>query len=116
MTRFMPLRAGTYNLSSRFGPRGSGMHWGLDFAAQDGTSRSSATTGDSSGHHLHFEVNPTVWAPRSQQGPRTVAWECPGTGSTRCRCRASTGTRPGVNACRPGLMRSPLLLWSRQSP
>ncbi len=129
MTRFMPLRAGTYNVSSKFGPRGGGMHWGLDFAAADGTKiyaaqagsvvhigpadgfgqwivvdhpteAGSGTTvyghmwdalvtglhqgdqvsagqhiafvgnnGDSSGHHLHFEVHPTVWAPGSQQDP-----------------------------------------------
>jgi murein DD-endopeptidase MepM/ murein hydrolase activator NlpD len=107
----------------------SGMHWGLDFAAADGTKifaaqagsvvhigaadgfgqwividhpteAGSGTTvyghmwdahatglrqgdqvaagqhiafvgnnGDSSGHHLHFEVHPTVWSPRSQQDP-----------------------------------------------
>jgi hypothetical protein len=129
MARYMPLSAGTYHISSKFGPRGGGMHWGLDFAAQDATKiyaaqagsvvhigradgfgqwividhpaeAGSGTTvyghmwdafatglrhgdevsagqhigfvgnnGDSSGHHLHFEVHPTVWAPRSQQDP-----------------------------------------------
>ena len=129
MTRYMPVRAGTYQTSSKFGPRGGGMHWGLDFAAPDGTKiyaaqagsvvhigaadgfgqwividhpgeAGSGTTvyghmwdahatglrqgdqvnagqhiafvgnnGDSSGHHLHFEVHPTVWSPRSQQDP-----------------------------------------------
>ena len=33
MARFMPVRAGTYQISSKFGPRGGGMHWGMDFAA-----------------------------------------------------------------------------------
>ena len=129
MTRYMPVRAGTYQISSKFGPRGGGMHWGMDFAATDGTKiyaaqagsvvhigsadgfgqwividhpteAGSGTTvyghmwdahatgirqgdqvsagqhiafvgnnGDSSGHHLHFEVHPTVWAPRSQRDP-----------------------------------------------
>ena len=129
MTRYMPVRAGTYQTSSKFGPRGGGMHWGLDFSAPDGTKiyaaqagsvvhigaadgfgqwividhpgeAGSGTTvyghmwdahatglrqgdqvnagqhiafvgnnGDSSGHHLHFEVHPTVWSPRSQQDP-----------------------------------------------
>ena len=129
MARYMPVRADTYQVSSKFGPRGGGMHWGLDFAAADGTKifaaqagsvvhigaadgfgqwividhpteAGSGTTvyghmwdahatglrqgdqvaagqhiafvgnnGDSSGHHLHFEVHPTVWSPRSQQDP-----------------------------------------------
>jgi hypothetical protein len=45
MTRFMPLRAGTYQLTSRFGPRSGGMHWGLDFGAQDGTKMYAAQAG-----------------------------------------------------------------------
>jgi murein DD-endopeptidase MepM/ murein hydrolase activator NlpD len=129
MARYMPVHAGTYQISSKFGPRSGGMHWGLDFAAADGTKiyaaqagsvvhigaadgfgqwividhpteSGSGTTvyghmwdalatglrqgdqvaagqhiafvgnnGDSSGHHLHFEVHPTVWSPRSQQDP-----------------------------------------------
>lgn len=129
MTRFMPIRAGTYQISSPFGQRGGGMHWGTDFAAQDGTNiyaaqagtvvhigqaqgfgqwividhpeeAGSGTTvyghmwdahatglrqgaqvsagqhiafvgnnGESSGAHLHFEVHPTVWQPRTQLDP-----------------------------------------------
>jgi murein DD-endopeptidase MepM/ murein hydrolase activator NlpD len=129
MTRFMPMRAGTYQISSPFGDRGGGMHWGTDFAATDGTKiyaaqagsvvhigeatgfaqwividhpeeAGSGTTvyghmwdahatglrqgdqvsagqhiafvgnnGDSSGAHLHFEVHPTVWQPRTQLDP-----------------------------------------------
>ncbi|AOT23688.1 lysin A [Mycobacterium phage MitKao] len=37
MPRYMPLRAGTYTLSSGFGPRWGSQHRGLDFAAKDGT-------------------------------------------------------------------------------
>src|SRR6476661_1323947 len=132
MTRYMPVRAGTYQTSSKFGPRGGGMHWGLDFAAPDGTKiyaaqagtvvhigpadgfgqwivldhpgeAGSGTTvyghmwdahatglrqgdqvaagqhiafvgnnGESSGHHVHFEVHPTVWQPRTQLDP--IPW------------------------------------------
>lgn len=132
MTRFMPVRKGTYQMSSPFGDRGGGMHWGTDFAAQDGTKiyaaqagsvvhigqaqgfgqwividhpeeAGSGTTvyghmwdalatglqqgdqvsagqhiafvgnnGESSGSHLHFEVHPTVWHPRTQLDP--VPW------------------------------------------
>jgi len=45
MTRFMPVRAGTYQISSPFGQRGGGMHWGTDFAAQDGTKIYAAQAG-----------------------------------------------------------------------
>jgi hypothetical protein len=45
MTRYMPLRAGTFRLSSPFGPRGGGMHWGTDFAAPDGTPMYAAQAG-----------------------------------------------------------------------
>ena len=45
MTRYMPVRAGTYQTSSKFGPRGGGMHWGLDFAAPDGTKIYAAQAG-----------------------------------------------------------------------
>lgn len=45
MTRYMPLRAGTYQLTSRFGPRSGGMHWGLDFGANDGTKIYAAQAG-----------------------------------------------------------------------
>jgi hypothetical protein len=129
MTRFMPMRAGTYQISSPFGNRGGGMHWGTDFAATDGTNiyaaqagtvvhigkadgfgqwividhpeeAGSGTTvyghmwdalatglrqgdqvsagqhiafvgnnGESSGSHVHFEVHPTVWQPRTQLDP-----------------------------------------------
>ena len=132
MTRFMPVRAGTYQISSPFGNRGGVMHWGTDFAAQDGTKvyaaqagtvvhigqadgfgqwividhpeeAGSGTTvyghmwdahatglrqgaqvaagqhiafvgnnGESSGPHVHFEVHPTVWQPRTQLDP--VPW------------------------------------------
>jgi Peptidase family M23 len=125
----MPLHAGTFHISSKFGLRGGGMHWGTDFAARDGTNiyaaqagtvehigsaqgfgqwividhpteAGSGTTvyghmwdahatglqrghhvaagqhiafvgnnGDSSGAHLHFEVHPTVWRPRTQLDP-----------------------------------------------
>ena len=37
MTRQYPLHAGTYSISSGFGPRSGGFHAGLDFAAKDGT-------------------------------------------------------------------------------
>src|SRR6476661_5627779 len=45
MTRYMPVRAGTYQTSSKFGPRGGGMHWGIDFAATDGTKIYAAQAG-----------------------------------------------------------------------
>jgi murein DD-endopeptidase MepM/ murein hydrolase activator NlpD len=43
--RFMPLKAGTYRLSSPYGPRGRQMRWGLDFAANDGTHIYAAQAG-----------------------------------------------------------------------
>ena len=134
MTRFMPLRAGTYTLSSRFGPRGSGMHWGLDFAAQDGTKIYAAQAGSvvhsgttvygrmwdalatglhrgdqvRAGQHIAFVGNngrllgpsPALRGASRRCGRRAASrtpnrgWEWPGTRSTRCRCRAATGTRP----------------------
>jgi hypothetical protein len=45
MTRYMPVRAGTYQMSSKFGPRGGGMRWGLGFAAPDGTKIYAAQAG-----------------------------------------------------------------------
>jgi len=45
MARYMPLRAGTYQITSRFGPRSGGMHWGQDFGAQDGTKMYAAQAG-----------------------------------------------------------------------
>ena len=45
MTRFMPLRDGTYRLSSLFGARKGGYHWGIDFAADDGTPIYAAQAG-----------------------------------------------------------------------
>lgn len=44
-SRYMPLKAGTYHLSSPFGPRGRQMHWGQDFAAKDGTRIYAAQAG-----------------------------------------------------------------------
>ena len=41
----MPLMAGTYRLSSPFGPRDRQMHWGQDFAANDGTPIYAAQAG-----------------------------------------------------------------------
>ena len=41
----MPLKAGTYRLSSPFGPRDRQMHWGQDFAANDGTPIYAAQAG-----------------------------------------------------------------------
>ena len=41
----MPLTAGTYHLSSPFGPRDRQMHWGQDFAANDGTHIYAAQAG-----------------------------------------------------------------------
>jgi Peptidase family M23 len=41
----MPLKAGTYHLSSPFGPRDRRMHWGQDFAANDGTPIYAAQAG-----------------------------------------------------------------------
>ena len=41
----MPLKAGDYQVSSRFGPRGSEMHQGVDFAAPIGTPIYAAATG-----------------------------------------------------------------------
>jgi hypothetical protein len=35
--RVYPLKAGTYSISSGFGNRAGGFHYGLDFAAKDGT-------------------------------------------------------------------------------
>lgn len=35
--RCLPLKSGTFAVSSGFGPRAGGMHYGLDFAAKDGT-------------------------------------------------------------------------------
>ena len=43
--RYMPLKAGTYHLSSPFGPRDRQMHWGQDFAADDGTHIYAAQAG-----------------------------------------------------------------------
>jgi murein DD-endopeptidase MepM/ murein hydrolase activator NlpD len=132
MTRFPPMKSGTYRIASKFGLRGGGMHWGTDFAAVDGTKIYAAqagtvehigsaqgfgqwividhpveagagatvyghmwdahatglrqgdqvaanqhiafvgNNGDSSGPHLHFEVHPSVWQPRTQLDPE--AW------------------------------------------
>ncbi|MDT5097390.1 MAG: hypothetical protein QOC76_1127 [Mycobacterium sp.] len=49
----MPLKAGTYRLSSTLGPRDRQMHWGQDFAANDGTPIYAAQAGSvhTSGHH-----------------------------------------------------------------
>lgn len=43
--RYMPMRKGTYQITSRFGPRSGGMHWGQDFGAQDGTKIYAAQAG-----------------------------------------------------------------------
>lgn len=43
--RFFPLRDGTYQLSSGFGPRWGTVHRGLDFAAKDGTPIYAAQAG-----------------------------------------------------------------------
>lgn len=43
--RFTPLRDGTYQLASGFGPRWGTVHRGLDFAAQDGTPIYAAQAG-----------------------------------------------------------------------
>jgi Peptidase family M23 len=45
VTRCMPLKAGTYRLSSPFGPRDRRMHRGQDFAANDGTPIYAAQAG-----------------------------------------------------------------------
>jgi len=45
MTRFMPMRAGTFQISSKYGQRSGGMHWGVDFAATDGTNIYAAQAG-----------------------------------------------------------------------
>lgn len=54
VSRYMPLKersdlpgsaAGTYHLSSPFGPRDRQMHWGQDFAANDGTRIYAAQAG-----------------------------------------------------------------------
>src|SRR6201991_3203234 len=45
VSRYMPLKAGTYHLSSPFGPRDRQMHWGQDFAADDGTHIYAAQAG-----------------------------------------------------------------------
>src|SRR6478609_9774568 len=45
VSRYMPLKAGTYHLSSPFGPRDRQMHWGQDFAANDGTPIYAAQAG-----------------------------------------------------------------------
>ena len=45
MTRFMPVRAGDCRISSPYGRRGGGMHWGVDFAAADGTDIFAAQSG-----------------------------------------------------------------------
>ena len=37
MTRYMPAQARSCRISSRFGSRGQAFHWGVDFAAADGT-------------------------------------------------------------------------------
>jgi murein DD-endopeptidase MepM/ murein hydrolase activator NlpD len=131
MTRVTPMKPGTYQISSKFGLRSGGMHWGTDFAAVDGTKIYAAqagtvehigsaqgfgqwividhpveagggatvyghmwdahatglrqgdqvvagqhiafvgNNGDSSGAHLHFEVHPAVWQPRTQLDPET---------------------------------------------
>ncbi len=44
-SRYIPLKAGTYRLSSPFGPRGRQMHWGQDYAAKDGTRIYAAQAG-----------------------------------------------------------------------
>lgn len=43
--RFMPMKAGTYTISSGFGNRPGGFHRGLDFAAKDGTPIYAAQAG-----------------------------------------------------------------------
>ena len=45
MTRVTPMKPGTYQISSKFGLRSGGMHWGTDFAAVDGTKIYAAQTG-----------------------------------------------------------------------
>jgi hypothetical protein len=45
MNRYVPLKSGTCTLSSPFGHRGGGMHWGQDFAAADGTRIYAAQAG-----------------------------------------------------------------------
>ncbi|RJO79303.1 hypothetical protein D5S18_02940 [Nocardia panacis] len=45
MTRYMPLAEGTYTLASGFGPRWGTLHYGLDFAAADGTPIYAAQAG-----------------------------------------------------------------------
>lgn len=44
-TKTQPLKAGTYQLTSGFGPRGSAMHRGTDFAGPLGTPIYAATSG-----------------------------------------------------------------------
>ena len=45
MTRVTPMKPGTYQIASKFGLRGGGMHWGTDFAAVDGTKIYAAQAG-----------------------------------------------------------------------
>jgi N-acetyl-anhydromuramyl-L-alanine amidase AmpD len=43
--RYLPMRDGTYSLSSQFGNRPGGFHYGIDFAAKDGTPIYAAQAG-----------------------------------------------------------------------
>ncbi|MDZ7883414.1 MAG: M23 family metallopeptidase [Mycobacterium sp.] len=45
MSRYLPMKPGTYKLSSGFGPRWGSQHRGLDFAAADGTPIYAAQAG-----------------------------------------------------------------------
>lgn len=45
MTRYWPMRSGTFEVSSGFGMRPGGMHRGLDFAAKDGMPIHAAQSG-----------------------------------------------------------------------
>ena len=156
MTRVTPMKPGTYQIASKFGLRGGGMHWGTDFAAVDGTKIYAAqagtvehigsaqgfgqwividhpveagagatvyghmwdahatglrqgdqvaanqhiafvgNNGDSSGPHLHFEVHPSVWQPRTQLDPEALAGRSlqPGRAAAE-RPGAPPPTRPG---------------------
>ena len=45
MTRYMPAQARSCRISSRFGPRDQAFHWGVNFAAADGTMIYAAQAG-----------------------------------------------------------------------
>lgn len=85
MTRYWPMRSGTYRISSGYGHRPGGMHYGLDFAADDGTPIYAAA--DSTVAHIGPAQGFGQWIVlQHNDGPSTVyghMWDAHATGLKR---------------------------------